>query len=182
MGFAYNLEFDPVLLPGETATLKGIELPADGQPVLCVAFIALPEYEKDFGPLTAATWKEDQEDENLELGQNEFAQMRMIIKDDFKLKIKNPSATELWRTAKQSFYLRQFPTDTGQDWEKRMLWRMSEFYIWEDNTPRFNLYSEVAQSKARVLFRGWKFFIKKIDAKDLTSKQVIWLNSWPAGA
>lgn len=180
MGITYNINFDPVLLPGETATLKGSEFPNEGLPVICQAYLALPEYVKDFGALVAATWLDDQEDTNLELGLSEFSQMRIEVQDDIQVKIKNPPAVELWRSATTPFYLKQLPTEPGQDWLKQLLWRMSEFYIYERDTPRFCLYCSVAAVKSRLLFRGWKFKVAEIKVNELTSKQVIRLNSWPA--
>lgn len=179
MGEVFSDDFRPILLPNETATLKGSQFPTEGQPVMCAAVGALPEYYKDFGSLTAAKWDSDNEDTNLELGSKELAQFRMEILDDFKLQLKNPAPVEQWRTSKENFYLRMFPVEPDQDWLKKLLFKMSEFYVYEQDTPRFDLYAEVAQSQSRVIFRGWKLKVKEITEKELTSKQIIWVNGWP---
>jgi hypothetical protein len=177
----FSYQFDPVLLPNETATLRGPDFPEDGQPVMCVAVGGLPEYQKDFGSLTAATWDRDNEDSNLEMGTNELAQLRMEILDDFKIELKNPSSTKQWLTNKTNFYLTRFPIDEGQDFMKAFFWRASEFYIWEDTTPRFDLYSYSAQSVSRVIFRGWRLKMRLITKDELTSRQEIWVSGWPSG-
>ena len=181
MGFAFDLEFKPILLPNETALLMGSQFPGDGQPVICIAVGALPEYIKDFGSLSADTWDTDNEDTNLELGGLHLGQFRVAVLDDIKVQLKNPAPVEQWRTARAYFYLRQFPTEPGYDWLSRVLFAMSEFYIWEDNTPRFDLYCEDGISTSRLLFRGWRFKIEKIAKDALTSRQIVWIDSWPAG-
>lgn len=180
MGFCFSPKFEPVLMPNETATLMGAAFPKDGQPILCLANGALPEYQKDFGTVTAAQWLSDQEDSNLEMGTGELAQFRMAILDDFKLELKNPAPQDQWRTAATTFYLPKFPTDPNEDWFKELLFAMSEFFVYEDDTPRFNLYSEFGLTISRVLFRGWRFKVRTITKAELTSKQVIWVGSWPA--
>lgn len=180
MGSQFNLNFDPVLLPNETATLFGTPFPADGQPVRCRAVGGLPEYIKDFGSLTAGSWSTDQEDTNLELLTNELGQYRMRVLADMQVKLKNPSAYQQWRTSKGEFVLRRFPTEPGMDFLAAFLFRVSEFYVWEETTPRFLLYSTTAVD-AYVWFGGWKIKVENINAGELTSKQEIWVNSFARG-
>ena len=176
--YRYSNAFEPILLENMTATLHGASIAQEGLNVVCRAVSALPEYYKDFGALTAATWDSDNEDTNLELGTMELAQYRMRILDDMQCRLKNPSSVQQWRTRAANFYLPQFPQDAEDDFLKVFFWKASEFFIFEDNdTPRFDFYSPVALGTARVLFSGWKFKLDRIMQK---GKIDIWINAWPA--
>ena len=175
--YKYSPEFNPILLEGLTATLHGADLPQEGLNIVCKSVVALPEYYKDFGALTAATWDTDNEDTNLELDDWELGQFRMRILDDMICRMKNPSPTMLWRTTSTNFYLPQYPAGGGEDFLKAYYFKASEFFVWEDTTPRFDLYSSVTLTTARVLFNGWKIKVGKIATK---GKIELWVNSWPA--
>ncbi len=156
MGQIFSPEFLPVLLPNETALLHGSSyFPKEGQPVRCRWVGALPEYQKDFLALTAGVWLTTQEDTNLELATLELGQFRIRVLDDINLRLNNPLSTEQWGTVRQRFQLSQFLTEPGQDWLKELLFRMSEFFVWEKETPRFDLYSADTVTISRVLFTGW---------------------------
>ena len=181
MSQIYSAKFDPIMLSNETATLFGQDFPIEGQPVVCKAVGALPEYYKDFGALTAATTLADQSDTNLDMGSGDLAQYRMRVMGDFRLQIKNPSSVTQWRTLNTTFFLRKFPIDTDEDFLKEYLWKSSEFFVFgKDNTPRFDLYGDLAQTTSRVIFNGWRFKISKIDKSKLTSRAEIWVNGWPS--
>lgn len=177
----YDPEFKGILELNHTVILKGSDFPAEGKSFKCIGVDALPEYVKDWGSLTAATWpamsSTDNEDENLELDTNELGQLRMMVLDDLRVKLKNPAPITKWRTAKTTFYLPQFPTEQGQDWYKEYLFRQSEFFCWQDTTPRFELYSATTVTVARVLFTGWKYKLTPITEKGAFTLLV---NSWPA--
>lgn len=176
MAKRYSLDFEPVLLEDDTAILFGKDLPSEGLNVRCITMGALPEYYKDFGAITATVWDNDNEDTNLEMNPMEMAQMRFRIIDDVKCRLKNPAALQQWRTKAAVWYLPQFP-----DGEDRFLqeyyWRASEFFVWEDNTPRFDLYSTTTTTEARIIFCGWRFKLAKIDT---VGKVKIWLANWPS--
>lgn len=180
MGQIFSPEFLPVLLPNETALLRGTpSFPKEGQPVRCRWVGALPEYQKDFLALTGGVWLADQEDTNLELSGLELGQMRMRVLDNVNLRLNNPLSTQQWGTVRTRFQLSQFPTEPGQEWLKELLFRMSEFFVWEDETPRFNLYSADTVTISRVIFTGWKLSLEKIAKDELTSRQEIWVAGWP---
>lgn len=172
----YDPEFSPILEVGHSVILKGSDFPADGKSYRCVAVDALPEYIKDWGSLTAATWSTDNEDTNLELATNELAQMRMMVLDDIKVRLKNPAPVTKWRTAKTTFYLPMFPSTEGEDWLKNYYFRLSELYYWQDTTPRFDLYSATTITVARVLFTGFKFKLEPINEK---GQFTLVVNAWP---
>ena len=175
--YVFKTNFEPVFLPGEIARLVTSEGSFDAE---CVAVGALPEYTKDFGTTTAATWFTDKEDSNLEMNKNELSQLRMQIVDDVKLRFNNLGPVRQWRTSKTDFYLRQFPAGSGEDFLKEYLFKASEFFIWEDDTPRFDFYSEVA-SATTIRFSGWRFKVKKVNAGGRVGK-TIWVSGWPSGA
>jgi len=161
-----------------TATLFASDLPSEGLHVRCLAVGALPEYYKDFDALVAATWDTDNEDTSLEMGPMEMAQYRFRVLDDMQARLKNTAAVQQWRTKDTIFYLPQFPSGEGQDWLKTYLWKASEFFVWEDTTPRFDFYSSIALTTSRVLFSGWRFKMQKIETP---GRIKIWVNEWPAG-
>lgn len=171
----FKSSFDPILLPGETAKLITSSVTVD---IECLAVGALPEYQKDFGALTAGTWDTDQEDTNLEMADNEMSQLRVRLLDDVKMRFNNLAPTRQWRTSKTDFYLRQFPREPGEDFLKEYMFKASEFFVYEDDTPRFDFYSPVALNACVVLFSGWRFKLKKISAP---GKITIWVSGWPGG-
>ena len=173
--YSFKTQFEPIFLPGETAKLITETTQAN---VECVAVGALPEYVKNFGALTALTWSNDNQDTNLEMTTWELAQLRMRILDDFKLVFNNLSPTRQWRTAKTDFYLRQWPQQTGEDFLKEFLFKVSEFFIFEDDTPRFNLYSDMGTTKSTIVFSGWRFRVKQTTA---VPKTIIRVSGWPSG-
>lgn len=176
--YIYKTDFEPVILPGEQAHLITA---SEEFNVECVAVSALPEYEKNFGALTKEYWNRDNEDTNLEMGTLGLSQLRMRLMDDFKLEFNNLGTTKQWRTNKTNFYLRRFPIDSGEDFLKAFIFKSSEFFIWEDDTPRFDLYSESAQVKSVIRFSGWRFRCKKLSVA-VRAVKTIWVSGWPSGA
>ena len=172
----YNLKFEPILQRGHTVTLFGSAFKEEGENYRCLSVDALPTYVKDFGSLTAATWDTDQEDSNLELSRRELAQMRMFVLDDMRVRINNPSPVSKLRTARTRFYLTQFPSESGQDWLKEYTFAQSEFFYWEDTTPRFDFYSTLANDTSRVQFTGWRFKLEPIPGKGTFELLV---DGWP---
>ena len=181
MANRYHEDFEPLLLEGMTATILGSRQSPTGFDVECLAVGALPEYMKDFSTLTAATWKNDQEDTNLEMGTWEMAQYRMRVVDDMQVKLKNPSSVAQWRTNNTSFYLPMFPAGLGEDFLKHFFWKQSEFFVFEDkDTPRFDLYSAAGSATARIRFSGWRFKLRLMTGAEGKGRIKIWINAWPA--
>jgi len=179
--YVYRQVLEPIGLPGETFHL----LRAAGEiDVEILAVDAMPEYINDFGAVGAAGWLRDQEDTNLELTDGEFGQFRMRVLDDVQLYLKNPAPTEKWRSARTRFYLPKFPddpTDTLRDY----FFKASEFFLFEDETPRFDLYAVLAAATSRIAFSGFRFRYQKLGT-DLKGVQIkgkvnLWINSWPTG-
>lgn len=168
--------FAPALEPGETAHL----VTASGRfDVEVIAKGALPEKIKDFGSLTAGVWDTNNENTDLELNQYELAQYRMMVLDDIQMRFNNLSPTRQWRTSKEDFILGQYPSEPGEDHLKTFLWASSEFFVWQDDTPRFDFYSPRALGTSRVKFSGWRFKVRQIPAR---GKKTLWISGWPTGA
>ncbi len=179
---AYSKDFNPILLPGETASLFGPDFPTDGLPMKCVAYGPLPEYIHTFSALTASTWLTDQQVTNLEMPTFELGQFRMRVLFDGMLRLKNPSSVDQWRSLSNRFNLSTWPADESDDL-RSFLFRASEFFIWEnENTPRFDLWSTAVQALPYVWFGGWRIRMKKMAAGEHVSAMNIWVNSWPAGS
>jgi len=175
--YRYNPDFEPVLLEGMTITLHSSFLPTEGIEAKCIAVAALPEMQNDFGALTGGTWDTDNQWTGLELGSYEFAQVRMQVVDDMYCRIKNPPATTLWRTLRANAWLPQFPFD-GTTAEQKHYWKASEFFVWENHTPRFDLYSSISIGTSIVSFSLWKIKVSQLPA-DQKGAFPLWLDSWP---
>ena len=171
----YSKDFDPILLEDQTATLFGTGLPEEGLNVRCVAVGAMPEYWEDFGALAAATTDSDQSDTNLEMNTMELGQFRMRVITDMRVQLKHPGAVRQWRSKNVAFYLPQWPV--GPEMLQEWYWKASEFFIFEDNIPFFDLYSATAQTAALVAFSGWRFKLQKIQEP---GKFPVWTSEWPS--
>ncbi len=175
--YIYKTEFDPIFLPGE----QGLVITENDRFVAeCVAVGALPEDIKDFGALTGGAWDTENENTNLEVSDNEMAQFRMRILDPMKIRFNNLSSTRQWRTSKSSFTLSQFPPLEEPDFIKSYMFKASEFFVYKDDTPRFDLYADATLVTSRILFSGWKYRIKRIGTAARPAK-VIWVSGWPSG-
>ena len=125
--YPFKLDFDPILLPGETAHLIKSDAELD---VEVRALIGLPEYQHDFGAVTGGTWTLNQNPNVVEMNTMEMAQLRVRVIDDIQLYLKNPGSVELWRGTRQRFYLRQ--TDGLPEHLTKFFFACSQFYVYED--------------------------------------------------
>jgi len=172
----FSFDFEPVLLENDTATLKGTGLPEEGLNVQCIAVGGLPEYHANFGALVAGQSDSDQTDTNLEMNTMEMAQYRMRVVSEMRLQLKHPGSVSQWRTKNVQFYLPQYPIE-GPSKIQEYLFAVSEFFVFEDNTPQFDLYANRAQLAAYVLFSGWRFKFKKITQP---GKITLYTSEWPS--
>jgi len=170
---SYKTAFEPIGLPRETLHLIKTDEELD---VEIVSVGALPWYQHNFGAQTAATWSLNNEATPLEVSSMELAQYRIIVLDDYQLYLKNPSGVEQWRSSRQRFFLPQFPTDPDATWMQEFLFKMSEFFVWEnDNTPRWDIYPPVTLTRASVVFTGWRYKVKRATVRGKTD---VWVNGW----
>jgi len=170
--YTFKDSFDPILLPGETAQLIGENKVVNVQ---CVRLGSLPEIAEDLGALTAATWSTDIELTDLELEDNVFAQYRMRVVPDVQIKFNNLGATKQWKTRAGEFHLPQFPQSVEDAFLRTFYFKASEFFVFEQDTPRFSAYSAVALDDCYVLFSGWRFKVKPFNG---TGKLPIYISGW----
>ncbi len=174
--YTFKEEFEPILLPGQVAR---IITSTETKNVECVAVGAMPSYIKDFGALAAATWDTDNEDQNLQMNDNELLHMRMRVLDDMQLRFNNLGSTRQWRTQKTDFTLRMAPSeDNANSPIQRQQLACSEFFVYEDDTPRFDFYSPVALATSRVSFHGFRYAVA---ATGKMATMTIWVSGWPSG-
>lgn len=173
--YRFENQFEPLLLEDYTAHLFGGGLPPSGMNVRCLAVGALPELYHTFGAITAAAWINDQEDTDLEMNTMELGQFRFKVLDDIKVTLKNPAPVQQWRTKSGQFYLTKFDDDSN--FNRELQWKMSEFFTFEDYTPRFNLYSVLATGTSRVIYSGWRFKLEEIAQE---GKIKVWVSEWPS--
>lgn len=174
--YRYSDNFDPIFLEGFTAKIFGSGLPQDGKNVRCVSVDAMPEYINDFGALTAGVWLTDQQDNNLEMNTYELSQLRIRVIDDVQVRLRNSPPVQRWRTLRTAFYLPQFPQG-DDEFLKRWLWKASEFFVWENNDPMFEMFSSIATTTCRLLFAGWRFKMEEIKEPGRFN---LWINDWPS--
>ncbi len=172
----YDKGFEPLLLEEQTATLFGTGLPDNGLNVKCVAVGALPEYGADFGSVAAGAWDTENSDANLEMNTMELSQLRMRVVSEMKIRMSHPSSVKQWKTKSAQFSLPQFPIDAG-DFLQEYYWKASELFIFEDNSPVFDLYATRAIAASIVLFSGWRFKLQEINQP---GRIKLWISEWPS--
>lgn len=173
----YKTSFEPILKRGHTVALFGSSFPEQGSSFRCIAVDALPVYVKDFGALTASTWDNDNTDSNLSGDTMNLMQYRMRVLDNMQVRLNNPQSVKKWRTGKTSFWLPRFPDmSEASDYERDLLFMMSEFFMWEDNYPSFDLYSETTLAASRIEFTGWRY---KMVGSGTTGQFELLVNGWP---
>jgi hypothetical protein len=179
MSKRFNPDFEPILLEDDTATLYGTGLPDAGMNVKCIAVGSLPEYWNDFGALTAGTWDTEQSDSNLAMNTMEMAQYRMRVVSEMKLQLKHPGSVQQWKTRDRAFYLPQFPSNDALSFLAEYFFTASEFLVFEDNTPQFDLYATRTQTNSFVIFSGWRF---KLESINTPGKIKLWTSEWPSNS
>lgn len=184
--FPHNPEFRPILQPGQRAKL--IRGNVDNfVNVEVVHVFPLPVHRHDFGVLTGNSLNQD--DTHLDMATGELAQYRFIPRGNFRVHLQHPTGVDIYHTNTsikgdqlQGFFLD--PYDLGgvpwiaTDWS---FWAASEFFVFQDETPRFDLYPLGPTTAARdgyVDFYGWGFALKK----SLTEPPMsLWVNGRPQG-
>ena len=134
---------------------------------------ALPSHEHDFGALTAGTAANRLECTHLELDAGQFAQYWVKIRDNFELELLHPRATNFFNNKRASnvagsnWRLRPFVGEQNETPELLNLRLLaSEFWVWEDDTPLFDLYPlNSAQSpQGHVEFFGYRYSYEVLPA------------------
>jgi len=129
----------------------------------------LGSHRHDWGQLaTAGTAELAKQCTHLQVADGEIAQYRYIIRDVFEIELKHPSAT--------LYYAARSPSNTvGENWRIRpwaqddkvaseeavALWIASEFWVYQDTDPRFDVYPILSQvlplPQMHIEFFGFKY-------------------------
>lgn len=154
----------------------------------------LPSYGKDFGALTDGTESADNEDSNLELPSSGIGVYRFYPADYFDVRINHPAPSELWRTKDSGgqFKIRPWVIGDYPDQLKEHMLRASEFWVWEQSTPRFSLLNTVtgqANIQGYVIFYGYRWDTEQlgptssvkreglVDVDNLPRDHIIWIHN-----
>ena len=184
--FLHNPEFRPLLQPGQRAALmRGAQTNPVNVEVVQVYPLAIHRH--DFGTLIANTL--DQDCTHLDMPDGHMAQYRYIPRGNFRVHLQHPGGVDIYRTNGSTkgsqtagFFVDPYDID-GQQWDGHdaMLWAASEFIVFEDETPRFDIYPLAPVAAARegyIDFYGYAFVLKKATQPPPIS---IWVNGRPGG-
>ena len=182
----HSLDFRPILLPGQKAQLiRGQS--TNFVNIEVVHVYPLGVHRHDFGTLTGNTL--DQDDTHLDMPSGEMAQYRFIPRGTFRVHLQHPGGTDIYRTngsvkgvQREGFFIDPYDeNDNPWDGHDTTLWAASEFFVFEDETPRFDLYPLAPAAAARdgyVDFYGWAFVLKRTTDKPPVT---LWVNGRPRG-
>ena len=184
--FPHNPEFRPILQAGQRARL--IRGAVDNFINIEVVHVfPLPVHRHNFGVLTASSLNQD--DTHLDMPIGEMAQYRFIPRGNFRVHLQHPGGVDIYRTngstkgsQTEGFFVDPYDQEDqqwdGHDWS---LWAASEFFVFEDETPRFDLYPlgpTTGAKRGYVDFYGWAFVLKKATSEPPIS---LWVNGRPPG-
>jgi len=182
----YHLDpvFKPVLLAGQTARLmRSVSSFVD---VRVKAVFPLGVHRHDFGTLTAASLALD--DTHLDMGTGELAQYRYVVRGAFEIHLQHPGGVDQYRTGgsnksnrTEAFRIGEMEPALEPD-QAQAQWMLSQFYVLEEETPRFDLYPFIplaAAVEAYVDFYGIGYALEKL--KDGQGLVTIWVNGRPSG-
>jgi len=159
-------DFEPILLTGQSARLH-INA-TEFHDVRVVSWGYLPSHRHDFGALTAGTASLANDCTHIDMPDGEFGQYRWrIIDPGVEVELKHPASTQQW--ASQSY-----STSTGANWRMRYwdekdpeevqkwMLKSSEFLVFQQNTPRFDLYpvsglSGASTPQGYIEFFGFRY-------------------------
>lgn len=127
---------------------------------------ALPSHEHDWGSLTAGSVTSRQECTHLELDAGQFAQYWVKVRDNFELELLHPRSTNFFNNKRASnvvganWRIRPYLGEQNETPEvQNMRLAASEFWVWEDDTPLFDLYPplSVQNPQGHVEFFGYRY-------------------------
>jgi len=114
----------------------------------------LPEYEHDFGSISAGAKTVPTQPEELKMGSLWLAQLRIfIVTANVEIEAWQPKTIGKWGTAKVLFRVTEhIPVEHSQ---------VSEHFVWEDKPPYYVAYNTgtAAVTESLVRFRGFKFLL-----------------------
>jgi len=119
----------------------------------------------------------------LDMPRGEMAQYRFLVSDGFEVEFTHPSTTtRQWKTDTTNARVKPIGNDSGP-WSPydEFMWQASEFFVYEDETPRFDIYPlsvSTPRPQGHIDFHGYRFALKKIATRGILP---LWVNSWPSG-
>lgn len=165
---------DPDFHPGflEDHTVQLIKS-TGRQNVRIVGVRPLPSHYHDWGALTAGTASLRNECTHLELDTGEMAQYRVIVRDPgIELELRHPRATMFWNnknanvTVGTNWRVRNI-SDEESEAMRNWRWAASEFWVFEDDTPLWDVYPLASMGIApapqgHVEFMGYRYSFEDI--------------------
>ena len=182
-------EFEPALLTGQTARLHlntnefhDIRIVVGANLLLTVTTLA---------PLPLVHPSLANDCSHIDMPDGQFAQYRWrIIDPSVEVELKHPASTQQWMVQSSS-------TSTGANWRLRYwdeqdpidvqkwMFKSSEFFVFEQNTPRFDLHpitglSGASTPQGYVEFFGFRYALEKLPNGERGMVD-IWMQGWPGG-
>lgn len=182
----HNLAFDPILMEDHTARLYlSTESFVD---VRVIAVASIATHRHDFGTLTGNLLGQD--DTHLDMPEGQLAQYRYVIRGPFDVHLQHPTGVDQYLTNGSDKGTRsaafRMPPWARDPQEPELLqasyYRLSQFLVLEDRTPRFDLYPYAPTTggvEAYVDFFGWRLALEKLPAGQ-KGQVSIWVSGWPA--
>ena len=183
----YHLDpvFKPILLAGQTARLMRSHSSFVDVRVKAVGTLGVHRH--DFGRLSSVIT--DADDTHLDMQRGELAQYRFVVRGPFEVHLQHPAGVDQFRTSgsdratrTSAFRIGEMDPRNEPD-QATAQWMLSQFYVLEDETPRFDLYPyapTTQQIDAYVDFYGIKYSLAKL-ASGQQPMVEIWVNGWPIG-
>jgi len=186
--FVLNPEFKPVLLAGQTAALHIDNSTVYDVKVRAVRPISVHRH--DFGTIAADTLA--QECTHIEMLTGELGQFRYVARGRFEVVLMNPNGMDVYRTSgsikntrAEAFRMPPWALGLADSDPKQLLdtyWLMSEFFVLESTTPRWDLFpfAPLNGIEAYVDIFGLNYALESLPAGSKGMVD-IWVRGWPAG-
>lgn len=185
-----NPTFMPLWQAGQSVRLfKGSE---DNHIDVTIKHVfGLPWHRHNFGILTADST--DNDCTHLDMQDGYMAQYRFIPRSSVDVHLQHPGGVDIFRTngstkggATTGWFVHGYDQEgeqwDGHDWHQ---WAASEFVVFEDETPRFDLYPTAPSESlpAHVDFYGWAYALKRFSPSQggAMPPATYWVNGRPAG-
>jgi len=183
-------EFEPALITGQSARLHVNA--SESHDVRVVSWGYLPSHRHDFGAQTGGTASLSNDCTHIDMPNGELAQYRFVIGDPaLEIELKHPASTQQWMTQSQT-------TSTGANWRMRYwgvddpidiqkwMFKSSEFFVFEQNTPRFDIYpinglEGARASQGYVEFFGFRYALERLPNGERGMVD-LWVQGWPGGS
>ncbi len=169
--------FAPTLPVGHTYAIEK----ADGvSHIEILAAGYLPHHRHDFGDITSQNNAND--DPHLDMPDGELACYFFRVRGAFTVELTHPATTvRSWKTDSANFALAPMIGPVTDPEESEFLWHASQFWVYEAQTPRFDLVplSSFATVRAHVDFYGHRYAFKKLP-EGVKGKVTLRVNAWPA--